>query len=316
MMEYGQRKVKIPVTARLLSVDKERAKAIGDMISTPEEAEYLRQKEGEPWAVRTLDGLGRVKALTYKGAEIRLFFKRQTAELILDKDAPDPEPVIKDPRKEWVTMDMVDQVNTVLQDREGLEQFSDLLHENVQLKSFLQATKERLEGEKIQALEEAAQYKMLAEAAAAKIETLEIQNKTLGQDLISIKRRTEQRALALAETGTQKVLRGLLPVLTALYQQKDKEVWVGMLFAIAQKVVQELGGELVIPQEGESFDPRVHYAVEVLEMDQASEGKVVAVSSLGVKIQGGVLIESAQVAVATYTPPSPVEDISGQEVAE
>ena len=303
MIELGQRIVKIPVSSRLNPVDREQAQAIAAYTSTPEDARRLVDSAQGPWSFKQLDGLAHTFVLMYKGVHLRLFFQRQMLQEILDEGIPTPPIAVQNPRQEWLSWNLVDDADkqVIVQDIQGsvtqANQERDLVYRH------LAEARQRFEKEKAEYADELFKWKALAALAEKKIDEQEKQINSHNSELKSLHGRMGNQVVKAKFEGVDSAVKALLRSLTILdkgittYALPETD-YVTVAFRDAVKQITDLGCEVIIPEAGQVFDPNVHNAVEVLEMDEAElNGKIVERHSIGAR-HGQVIIQAAEVVVA------------------
>src|SRR5579859_3133756 len=296
MLELGQKIVKIPVSSRLNPVDREQAQSICAPITTPEEARMLVSAQNPPWAMRQLDGLGKVFVLTYKGCQIRLMYQRQVLDEIVDEGTPIPPYVLKNYRQEWVAFNLVDDVEKNIDAREATTAVSDsTMRENLAYQHLNEVRTEYLK-QKQELNEEVLKYRLLAEKA---IDITEEQKKDIARlqgEIKSAIGRAGNQVVQAKNEGMRKAVAELISAINVLDTQKDKFDWAFIALNAALNNLRGLGFETIAPVTGDVFDPNFHHAVEVLEMEDEHAGKIIERQSIGIR-QGQIIIKAADVVV-------------------
>lgn len=126
MIDLSQRKVLIPVSSRLHSVDREQVQLISRYVITPGDALRLCASD-KRWSLLRMDAVrGRVMVLTYNGVEVRLLFHRQVMEEVLEAGMPVPDQKIDDPSQEWLSINLLDDAEQKVEGRKYLLQIREL----------------------------------------------------------------------------------------------------------------------------------------------------------------------------------------------
>jgi len=158
-----------------------------------------------------------------------------------------------------------------------------------------------------------------AERDKLEAEKAELQDRFLRNqaEFQNSRRRAEKERMEFAEYASMEAVRTLLPILDdferALQTETaDKEYAKGMelieqRFAAA---LQKLGLEPIVVQ-GQTFDPHLHHAVEMVETDEAPDQTILAEYQRGYNFKGRML-RPAMVKVAVQ----PKEDDAEEPPAE
>jgi molecular chaperone GrpE len=119
----------------------------------------------------------------------------------------------------------------------------------------------------------------------------------------NFRRRVEKERLELSEYASMEAVRQLVPVLDdferAVKTENGGGEYVKGMELIHQRFLaqlQKLGLEPIL-SEGQTFDPHVHHAVEMVETDQAADQTVLAEFQRGYNFKGR-LLRAAMVKVA------------------
>src|SRR5689334_5605758 len=107
MLEAGQRKVRIPVSSRLHPVDREQDQEISRYIVTQHDGRKLAFAD-DKWRCKCIDSFNRIFVLSYKGCEMRLLFKRQVLDEVIDAGFPLPAQALSSENQEWLSINLVD----------------------------------------------------------------------------------------------------------------------------------------------------------------------------------------------------------------
>lgn len=296
MLEVNQRIVKIPVSSRLNPVDREQAQMISQYVATPEDAKKLVMSSQE-WSIRQLDGNGKAFVLKYRGCDIRLIYMRQMLDEVLDAGIPVPDVAIETRTQEWLSWNLVDDAEKVVERQQNLSDSSSAVQSRDLAYKQMADVRVQYEREKADYADEILKWKTLAEKAVDKLDEAEKQVAAAQTEVRSVRARAFKQVTDAKAEGIRTAVAELIPIINVLDQQKDKVEWALLCVSNATKHLESLGLEVIVPRAGDKFDPNVHHAVEVLEMESEHVGKIIERVSIGVK-QGQVIIKAADVVVA------------------
>jgi len=136
-------------------------------------------------------------------------------------------------------------------------------------------------------------------------EKAELQDRVLRThaEFQNFRRRVERERLELSEYASMEAVRSLLPVLDdferALGAQNSGDEYAKGMELIHQRftgALQKLGLEPIVSQ-GQSFDPNLHHAVEMVETEDAPDQTILAEFQRGYNFKGRML-RAAMVKVA------------------
>lgn len=294
-----ERMVRMAVASRLNSVDRAYALAVSRMVRTPNEARRLAGKDG--WTVRSLDNLGRVYALTFRGCESRIFFHRQFLNVPISSMNGAPVPAISHSEDaEWLAIDLLHDAGVMAKEADEDAEMSRLQKENFDMKQMQADEHEHMENQMVGLMGEINCYKVMTEKAAAMVVSLRQELTLKDQQMDQVRKAANQRAELAAEEKAHKVVAGMFVTVQNLWRARThwaQDDVARNMWDAARQALELLGYEILIPSEGDIFNPNIHQATETLAMGDEYAGKIVAVHSIGIR-KGAVLIHAADVAVA------------------
>lgn len=310
--ERQTKKVKVLVRNRLTSVDREYAWSIAQFVVTPNDARRLVEAEvgsllqaekaaklngstmncTNVWAIRGLDGLGRLHVLTYKGCEVKLFVRLQVVEEVYDVDMPDPGPAVKQELQEYMSVNLLDEKQQLV-DPNLLKLVQDWKNKAEGAFQSVTSYQERL----VEATDAVAGYKTIAEKVVEENGKLKLRLQALEDEQEKMQQRGKRREQEARLEGLRTALKTVLGILQALYRARTISDWAQSAYQTAVLALTALECEVIAPEVGVAFDPLLHNAVEVLELGEAEAGKIVEVSSIGLRHKQ-IVIKAADVAVA------------------
>jgi molecular chaperone GrpE len=142
-------------------------------------------------------------------------------------------------------------------------------------------------------------------AQAWEAEKAELQERVLRTqaELQNFRRRVEKERMELSEYASMEAVRALLPILDDFERALKAENGGGDYAKGMELIHQRLFGQLQklglepIESAGQTFDPHVHHAVEMVETDEAPDQTVLAEFQRGYNFKGR-LLRAAMVKVA------------------
>lgn len=137
-----------------------------------------------------------------------------------------------------------------------------------------------------------------------KVAALEQRVERLTEDLNRMRRRSTEELAGARREERVRLLSGLGEVFDAVERalafSDDQGPWHQGLEAIRSQLLAFFRGEgaSIVGEVGETVDPKIHQAIDKVESAQVESGKVARVDRLGIILEDGTVVRTAQVAVA------------------
>jgi molecular chaperone GrpE (heat shock protein) len=288
---------KILQVDQLNRVDRERASAVGSYVASGEEARRMAGQEG--FKYMDIDLQGRCGELHYKNVAIRLLYKREIVEREPSPAEPVPQCVLHDPKDAWISIDLLNVDSATKQKGIGdrlsqafkqIENLRTLWVSEETSRKNLEAEAEKWKKEKLELKAARERITLLEEQLKSGARQLEYEKAQLQKEK---RERTEDRVRIVGE---------IFPMFNTMWmagQHRVGDQLYGMLRKQATEALGKIGLELVEPKLGDEFDPQLHHAVHSHHLDPTDKriGAITQVNKVGWKLQGGRVVEAAEVAV-------------------